>query len=225
MPKTLTSDRDVKFASHFWRTLWTRMGSKLQFSSSHHPQSDGQTKVTNRSLGNLLRSLVGDNPKHWDLTLAQAELAYNRSTNRTTCRSPFFILYGREPITQLDLAPIPITEHVSVEGDDRSRQIKELHEQVRDTIINNNGQYRDRANRHRKQVVYKKVISFGFICVKRGFQRVVLASCRPVLMVPFGFSNGLMTTRIKLNSLGITMCRLPSILLICLRMRVIQTMT
>lgn len=31
IPKTLTSDRDVKFVSHFWRTLWARMGSKLQF--------------------------------------------------------------------------------------------------------------------------------------------------------------------------------------------------
>nr|GEV41148.1 reverse transcriptase domain-containing protein [Tanacetum cinerariifolium] len=45
VPKTLTFDRDVKFVSHFWRTLWTRLGSKLQFSSSHHPQTDGQNEV------------------------------------------------------------------------------------------------------------------------------------------------------------------------------------
>ena len=59
IPKTITSDRDPKFVDHFWRTLWRKLGTKLQFSSSHHPQSDGQTEAVNRSLGNLLRSLVG----------------------------------------------------------------------------------------------------------------------------------------------------------------------
>ncbi|GKA31738.1 RNA-directed DNA polymerase [Tanacetum coccineum] len=78
VPKTLTSDLDVKFVSRFQCTVWTRLGSKLQFSSSHHPQTDGQTEVVNRSLGNLLRSLIGDNTKQWDLILPQAEFAYNR---------------------------------------------------------------------------------------------------------------------------------------------------
>ncbi|GJS18895.1 RNA-directed DNA polymerase [Tanacetum coccineum] len=78
VPKTLTFDRDVKFMSHFWRTLWTRLGSKLQFSSSHHPQTDGQTELINRSLENVLRS-----------------------------KSPFKVVYGRNLITPLDLVPVP----------------------------------------------------------------------------------------------------------------------
>nr|GEY26826.1 RNA-directed DNA polymerase [Tanacetum cinerariifolium] len=120
IPKSITSDRDVRFVSHFWHTLWKRLGSRLQFSSSHHPQTNGQTEVTNRSLGNLLRTLVGDNPKQWDLVLPQAEFAYNRSNHGSTGKSPFFVVYGRNPFTPLDLTPCPATEHFNAEGESRS---------------------------------------------------------------------------------------------------------
>ena len=59
------------------------MGTKLQFSTTFHPQTDGQTEVVNRSLGNLLRCLVGENFRAWDLVLPTAEFAYNNSVNRT----------------------------------------------------------------------------------------------------------------------------------------------
>nr|GEV71932.1 transposon Ty3-G Gag-Pol polyprotein [Tanacetum cinerariifolium] len=98
-----------------------RLGAKLNFSSSHHPQTDGQTEVTNRSLGSLLRCLVGDKPKQWDVALPQAEFVYNRSNHNSTGRSPFFIVYGRNPFTPLDLAPMVGDGSVSAEGDERAR--------------------------------------------------------------------------------------------------------
>lgn len=37
VPKTIVSDRDVKFLSHFWRTLWGKLGTRLLFSTSSNP--------------------------------------------------------------------------------------------------------------------------------------------------------------------------------------------
>nr|GEV62396.1 RNA-directed DNA polymerase [Tanacetum cinerariifolium] len=156
VPKTLTFDRDVKFVSHFWHTFWTRMGSKLQFSSSHHPQTDGQTVVVNRSLGNFLRSLIGDNAKQWDLILPQAEFAYNRSVNRTTGKSPFEVVYGRNPITPPDLVLVQEVGQFSEEGADQSEHIKELHRSVQEQIIRHNKQYKEHADMCRKQVLYRE---------------------------------------------------------------------
>jgi len=66
LSKTIVSDRDPKFVSHFWRTLWERLGTKLNFSTSCQPQTGGQTKVVNRSLSTMLRSIMKGNHKSWD---------------------------------------------------------------------------------------------------------------------------------------------------------------
>ncbi|XP_071708698.1 uncharacterized protein [Rutidosis leptorrhynchoides] len=107
VPKTIVSDRDTKFLSYFWKTLWKLLGTKLLFSTSHHPQTDGQTEVTNRTVGMLLRALVKKSLKEWDLKLAQAEFAFNRAPNYSTGKSPFEICYGANPLTPIDLIPFP----------------------------------------------------------------------------------------------------------------------
>ena len=77
--------------------MWKKLGTNLNFNSTCHPQIDGKTVVVNRSLGNILRSLVYQNPKQWDLALAQPEFAYNDTPNQSTRMSPFQIVFGMNP--------------------------------------------------------------------------------------------------------------------------------
>jgi hypothetical protein len=127
LPLSIVSDRDKRFLSHFWPCLWQLSHTKLDFSSAYHPQTDGQTKVVNRSLGALLWSLVGENLKSWDLQLYQVEFAYNRSINRSTGLSPFTIIYGGNPRTPLDLAPLPDLKRTNTKAKDLIAHIKEGH--------------------------------------------------------------------------------------------------
>ncbi|XP_078444229.1 uncharacterized protein LOC144713509 [Wolffia australiana] len=57
--------------------------------AAYHPQTDGQTEVVNRSLGNLLRSIVGNHVAAWDQVLPRAEFAFNYLVNRTTGKALF----------------------------------------------------------------------------------------------------------------------------------------
>jgi len=135
LPKTIVPDRDTKFLSHFWRTLWSRLGIKLSFSTSCHPQTDGQTEVVNRSLSTLLRVVLKGNHKSWDEYLPHIEFAYNRVVHSTTKLSPFEVVYGFNPLTPLDLLPLPSPfDFVHKEGISKSQFIKDLHEKVKSQI-------------------------------------------------------------------------------------------
>ncbi|XP_074298949.1 uncharacterized protein LOC141629936 [Silene latifolia] len=128
IPKTIVSDRDVKFLSYFWNMLWRKVGTKLLFSTAYHPQTDGQTEVTNRILGTILRGIVNKTQKDWDLKLAHAEFAYNRSPTFATRRSPFEVVYGVNPYMPVDLLPLPREELVHDNAEAKLKAMQKLHE-------------------------------------------------------------------------------------------------
>lgn len=126
IPKSIVSDRDVKFLSQLWKTLCKKVHTSFKFSTTSHPQTNGQT-VTNRTLGNLIRCLRGDKPRQWDLILPQAGFAYNHMKDRTTGKSPFEIVYIKLPRLTVDLVHIPSSVDFSQEADVMAERISELH--------------------------------------------------------------------------------------------------
>jgi len=122
------------------KSMWRKMGTHIKFSTSCHPQIDGQTEVTNWTLGTLLRVLVKKNVKGWDELLSHAKFAFNRAPNRTTQLSPFQVVYGCNPRTPLDLTPLPTPIKFSWGAEKGAKEIKELHAQVRERIKRANSQ-------------------------------------------------------------------------------------
>ncbi|KAL4556869.1 hypothetical protein LXL04_035035 [Taraxacum kok-saghyz] len=96
LPKTITSDRDPLFLSHFWTQLFKQLGTKLQHSSAYHPQTDGQTEVVNRCLEAYLRAFAYEQPRSWSKYLYLAEFWYNTSFHSSIKMTPFKAMYGQD---------------------------------------------------------------------------------------------------------------------------------
>ena len=92
LPKVIISDRDPKFTGNFWKSLFKGLNTTLNFSTSFHPQKDGQTERVNQVLEDLLRMYVKDQPGKWKYYLHLAEFTYNNNYQSSAKFSPFEIL-------------------------------------------------------------------------------------------------------------------------------------
>ncbi|KAL0537615.1 hypothetical protein IC582_026598 [Cucumis melo] len=95
VPVSIVSDRDARFTSKFWKGLQTAMGTRLDFSTAFHPQTDGQTERLIQVLEDMLRACALEFPGSWDSHLHLMEFAYNNSYQATIGMAPFEALYGK----------------------------------------------------------------------------------------------------------------------------------
>ncbi|KAA0032780.1 pol protein [Cucumis melo var. makuwa] len=95
VPVSIVSDRDARFTSKFWKGLQTAMGTRLDFSTAFHPQTDGQIERLNQVIEDMLRACALEFPGSWDSHLHLMEFAYNNSYQATIGMTPFEALYGK----------------------------------------------------------------------------------------------------------------------------------
>jgi hypothetical protein len=96
IPKTIVSDRDPKFTSNFWKGLVKGFKTNLNFSTTYHLESDGQTEWVNRVIEDILRMYVMDKPLKWEDYLHLVEFTYNNLYQASLKMSPFEALYGKK---------------------------------------------------------------------------------------------------------------------------------
>jgi hypothetical protein len=97
IPKSIISDRDKLFTSNFWTTLLAAIGTKRKLSTAYHPQTDGQTERTNRTMKTYLRIYSNYQQNNWVRLLPMAQLAYNNKKSESTGQTPYYANHGTHP--------------------------------------------------------------------------------------------------------------------------------
>lgn len=97
LPLNIVSDRDKWFTSKFWKSLHRLTGIKLKMSTAFHPETDGSSERTNKTVNQALRYFVDRHQNGWVNALPRVRFNLMSTINASTGYSRFHLHLGRTP--------------------------------------------------------------------------------------------------------------------------------
>lgn len=147
VPRSIVSDRDKVFTSTFWRELFHLVGTKLHYSTTYHPQTDGQTEWVNQCVEMYLRCAVHNCSKKWRAWLAMAEFWYNSNYHSSLGCSPFKALYGVEP----NIGAMPnFLFHPTTEAEEVAKDRQSYMDMLKTHLARAQNRMKQQADKHRQ---------------------------------------------------------------------------
>ena len=101
-PRTLLSDRGSPFLSKLSTAVYELLGIKKLNTTAYHPQCNGLVERFNHTIVSMIAMYTNEYPDDWDEHLNYCIWAYRTSVNDTTKFSPFYLMYGRDPLFPID---------------------------------------------------------------------------------------------------------------------------
>ncbi|KAL8134287.1 hypothetical protein AgCh_009360 [Apium graveolens] len=147
VPVSIVSDRDTRFTSRFWKGFQQAWGTRLNFSTAYHPQTDGQSERTIQTLEDMLRACALEWTGDWDKYLYLVEFAYNNSWPASIGMPPFEALYGRR--CRAPSCWDEVGERV-IEGPELVGITNEKVEKVKESLKEARSRQKSYADQHRK---------------------------------------------------------------------------
>ncbi|KAJ9508984.1 hypothetical protein QJQ45_028315, partial [Haematococcus lacustris] len=186
LPEAIISDRDPKFTSDFWTSLFHLTGTRLLLSSAYHPQTDGQTERANRTVEDMLRPYVNDHKSDWDQHLAAVEFAYNSSEHAGTGFTPFYLNYGQHPTTPSALMLPPPTLVPSQAAEDFVTSMRNNLTAARSALQRSIDTQKLHADQHRRHEEFEVGDLVLLSCANLNLQTAVnSAKLQPRFVGPF----------------------------------------
>ena len=110
LPRQIHSDRGKNFKSKLFQELCDLTGVQKSHTTAFHPQCDGQVERLNRTLLQMLRTTVQDNPHSWPQRLETLTAAYRMTVHKVTVVIPNMAMLGREVLFPTTLIARPPEE-------------------------------------------------------------------------------------------------------------------
>ena len=152
VPRALVSDRDPRMTANFFKELAKLIGTKLNMSTSRHPQTDGQSEKEIQTLIIALRAFCNEHQDDWDQYLDLLELGFNSATQASTGASPFQLLYGREPRLPIDAALDGAERPKCPAAASRVDQMRDALTAARAKLIEAQERQKHNADKHRREM-------------------------------------------------------------------------
>lgn len=113
VPRCIRSDRDARFTSKLWSSIWSELGAEIKLTTAFHHEANGQPERFMLTLSNSLRAFCNTRGTDWDTKLIACELAYNTAQHSATGLTPIEVDIGIKARLPIDLT--------RKEGDHKSR--------------------------------------------------------------------------------------------------------
>ena len=135
LPDKIFSDRDKLFLSQFWKALTRITGVKLKMSTAYHPQTDGSSERTNKTINQAIRYHVSRNQLGWVRALPRIRFDIMNTVNASTGFSGFQLMTGQSPRIIPSLAALPPSPSPANVGDvDAIKQAMAILQKLEDDI-------------------------------------------------------------------------------------------
>ena len=149
LPTDIISDHNKLFISKFWKALHKLTGVKLKLITAYHPQTDGASERTNKTINQCLRYHVERNQMGWSRVLPRIRFHMMNMVNTSTGFTPFQLRMGRSPRLIPPLIPLPKnSSHEDISAHNVIKQLQNDVLEAQDNLLQAKISQSVKANKH-----------------------------------------------------------------------------
>ncbi|XP_030941985.1 uncharacterized protein LOC115967011 [Quercus lobata] len=158
-----------QFDSQGFRDFCSDLGIKNQFSSPGHPQANGQTEVTNRTLLKIIKTKLDEAKGAWPEELPSVLWAYRTTARTPTGETPFRLTYGTEAVIPVEVGVTSIRRGTFRDGlnDEGLRFNLDCLDEVRDNASGRMTKYKKKMAEYYNKRVKLRRLDIGDLVLRK----------------------------------------------------------